>query len=245
MADRPHSECGQRPGTRGRYERALRYVPVPSYILDTLRHRPVDRILPPSSFWATSAAGTSPPSSARRTAVTPAELFARKILGTAAATEANGVLVSTAGKRLAVEINAVPLMGGERVVGVFGLLTGPPHDAPRDVRRAPDAAQAVFLRLLDEGLDKADLAQDLHLSPETVRNPVPPSPRRARGELPAGGRRRRTRPRRRARRAVDWSCRCPSPPPSAGAKRHTGVEVMTGTGSTGSSSASRRACAMA
>jgi hypothetical protein len=53
------------------------------------------------------------------------ELFTRKVLGTTAATETTGVLVSTGGKRLPLEVSAVPLMGGERVVGVFGLLAAP------------------------------------------------------------------------------------------------------------------------
>src|SRR4030095_8515680 len=58
------------------------------------------------------------------------ELFTRKVLGTAPATEATGTLVSTAGTRVAVEISAVPLMSGERVVGVFGLFDESPDDTP-------------------------------------------------------------------------------------------------------------------
>ena len=38
------------------------------------------------------------------------ELFAQKVLGTSPATEASGVLVSTSGTRVAVELSAVPLM---------------------------------------------------------------------------------------------------------------------------------------
>ena len=34
-------------------------------------------------------------------------------------------MVAADGTRLALEVSAVPLMGGERVVGVFGLLGGP------------------------------------------------------------------------------------------------------------------------
>ena len=46
----------------------------------------------------------------------------RLLLGTALSTEAAGFLVSTAGTRVPVELSAVPLKSGERVVGVFGLL---------------------------------------------------------------------------------------------------------------------------
>ena len=56
------------------------------------------------------------------------ELFSQKVLGSSPATEATGVLVSTAGTRVAVELSAVPLMNGERVVGVFGLIEERPDD---------------------------------------------------------------------------------------------------------------------
>jgi PAS domain S-box-containing protein len=57
------------------------------------------------------------------------EFFSRKVLGTSPATEATGVLVTTAGTRVPVEISAVPLMNGERVVGVFGLIEERPEDS--------------------------------------------------------------------------------------------------------------------
>jgi DNA-binding NarL/FixJ family response regulator len=103
------------------------------------------------------------------------ELFARKVLGTAAATEADAVLVSTAGTRLAVEVSAVPLTGGGRVVGVFGLLTDP-HDAEPSAPSTPPAhltpRQAEVLRLLEQGRSTKQIALELHLSTETVRNHV-------------------------------------------------------------------------
>jgi hypothetical protein len=57
-------------------------------------------------------------------------LFSRKVLGTSPAKDSTGVLVSTAGTRVAVEISSVPLMSGERVVGVFGLFEGRADDKP-------------------------------------------------------------------------------------------------------------------
>ena len=59
------------------------------------------------------------------------ELFAQKMLGTSPATDTTGVLVSTAGTRVPVELSSVPLMNGERVVGVFGLLEGLPDASPQ------------------------------------------------------------------------------------------------------------------
>src|SRR5215471_8921498 len=100
------------------------------------------------------------------------ELFARKVLGTTAATEASGTFVSTGGARIALEVSAVPLIGGERVVGVFGMLnvgheehtsTPPAHLTPR---------QAEVLRLLEQGRSTKQIAQELHLSTDTVKNHV-------------------------------------------------------------------------
>jgi DNA-binding CsgD family transcriptional regulator len=99
------------------------------------------------------------------------QLFARKLLGTVSATETSGVLLSTGGTRIDVEISAVPLGHGDRVVGVFGLLTGhegeqtapPAHLTPRQVE---------VLRLLEQGRSTKQIAQELHLSYDTVKNHV-------------------------------------------------------------------------
>ena len=100
------------------------------------------------------------------------ELFARKLLGTAQATEADAVLVSTAGAHLAVEVSAVPLTGGGRVVGVFGLLTDPREVEPSTPPAHLTPRQAEVLRLLEQGRSTKQIAQELHLSTETVRNHV-------------------------------------------------------------------------
>jgi PAS domain S-box-containing protein len=155
----------------GDMERALADVPVPSYILDTAG---IVRWINPAAEELlgdvrgrhfTAVVGPEDRARAR-------ELFARKVLGTAASTEANGILVSTGGKRVAVEINAVPLIGGERVVGIFGLLTGSAEDAPTTPPPHLTPRQAEVLRLLEQGRSTKQIAQELHLSTETVRNHV-------------------------------------------------------------------------
>ncbi len=98
------------------------------------------------------------------------ELFTRKVLGTASATDATGVLVSSAGNRVAVEISAVPLMGGERVVGVFGLIEGRPDDSTAAPHPHLTPRQVEVLRLLEHGLSTKQIAAELHLSTETVKN---------------------------------------------------------------------------
>ena len=57
-----------------------------------------------------------------------------------AATESSGVFVSSDGTRVALEVSAVPLMGGEHVVGVFRLLTGS-LDEQASTPPAPDLAR--------------------------------------------------------------------------------------------------------
>jgi PAS domain S-box-containing protein len=154
----------------GDAERALAGIPVPSYVLDTAG---VVRWINPAAERLlgdvrgrhfTSVVGPEDRARAK-------ELFARKVLGTTAATETSGVFVSNDGTRVALEVSAVPLMGGERVVGVFGLLTDtlqeasapPAHLTPR---------QAEVLGLLEQGRSTKQIAQELHLSTETVKNHV-------------------------------------------------------------------------
>src|SRR6476660_1527196 len=105
----------------GDVERALTGVPVPSYVLDTAG---VVRWLNPAAerllgdVRGRHFTSVVAPEDSRRAQ----ELFSRKVLGTSPATEATGVLVSTAGSLVAVEISAVPLKSAEKVVGVFGLV---------------------------------------------------------------------------------------------------------------------------
>jgi DNA-binding CsgD family transcriptional regulator len=136
----------------GDVERAVGNVGVPSYVLDT------------NIRWINPAAGrllgnirgrhyTSvvSPEDGRRAR----ELFSKKVIGASPATDSTGVLVSTAGARVGVEISSVPLMNGERVVGVFG--------TPRKFE---------VLGLLEQGRSTKQIAAELHLTTETVRTHI-------------------------------------------------------------------------
>ena len=158
-------------GVGGDVEQALESVGVPSYVLDTTGivrwiNPAAERLL--GDVRGRHFTSVVAPEDSRRAR----ELFSRKVLGTAPATDAPGVLRSTAGTRVAVEISAVPLKNGERVVGVFGLLRNalttaptapPPHLTPRQVE---------VLRLLEQGRSTKQIAAELHLSTETVRNHI-------------------------------------------------------------------------
>ena len=94
------------------------------------------------------------------------------MLGTEAVTDSDAVLVATDGTRVAVEISSVPLVDGGRVVGVFGQLVEQHDEPPRELHPGLTPRQAQVLRLLEHGHSTKQIAQELHLSTETVRNHV-------------------------------------------------------------------------
>jgi PAS domain S-box-containing protein len=100
------------------------------------------------------------------------ELFARKIVGGTSATDAGVVIIDRDGRRVGVEITSVPVYDGEHVVGVFGQVSDvieEPHAHPQ-LDLTP--RQAEVLELLERGRSTKEIASELHLSTETVRNHV-------------------------------------------------------------------------
>jgi len=153
----------------GDVERALESVGVPSYVLDTRGF--VRWINPAAERLLGDIRGkhyTSVVAAEDRRRA--GELFTRKVLGTAPATEATGALVSTDGKRVTVELSAVALMSGEQVVGVFGLVGGPLEEDPVAAHPELTPRQTEVLRLLQQGRSTRQIADELHLSTETVKN---------------------------------------------------------------------------
>ncbi len=100
------------------------------------------------------------------------ELFVRKIVGNTKVTDAPVVVVDADGRRVGVEVSSVPLRQGEHVIGVFGQVSKvveEPHPHP-DLHLTP--RQAEVLQLLERGRSTVQIAEELHLSRETVRNHV-------------------------------------------------------------------------
>ena len=159
-------------GVGGDVEQALQRVSVPAYVIDTTGivrwiNPAAERLLGDirgRQFTSVIAPEDRPGARDR---------FTQKMLGTAPTSEATGHLVPTAGTRVQVEVSSVQLKNGETVVGVFGLIeerpddhttrTPPPHLTPRQVE---------VLRLLEQGRSTKQIAAELHLSTETVRNHV-------------------------------------------------------------------------
>ena len=151
---------------------ALERVNVPSYVLDTTGV--VRWINPAAKRLVGDVVGQQFTS-----VVTPAtrrrsqEMFMQKVLGTASVTDAELVLLDGAGGQVAVEVTSVPLLRGGRVVGVFGQATNLPDEHLPPPAHAPlTRRQAEVLRLLEAGRSTQQIAEELHLSRETVRNHV-------------------------------------------------------------------------
>jgi len=155
----------------GDIEHALENVGVPSYVLDETGvvrwiNAAAERLV--GDVRGRHFTSVVAPEDSRRAR----ELFSQKVLGTTPATEAAGVLMSTAGARVAVELSAVPLMNGERVVGVFGLIEERPDDGATAPPPHLTPRQVEVLRLLEQGRSTKQIAAELHLSTETVRNHI-------------------------------------------------------------------------
>ena len=100
------------------------------------------------------------------------EHFVRKLVGTENVTDARAVLVDAEGRRVGVEISSVPLMEGDRIVGVFGQLPGVDTESPEPPPAHLTPRQVEVLSMLQRGASTDQIARELHLSTETVRNHV-------------------------------------------------------------------------
>jgi PAS domain S-box-containing protein len=100
------------------------------------------------------------------------EQFARKIAGTAKVTDAEVTLRGADGDRISVDISSVPLTDGHRCVGVFGQCSDVEEVAEHPVPHHLTPRQSEVLRLLVRGYSTHQIARELHLSPETVRNHI-------------------------------------------------------------------------
>jgi len=151
---------------------ALEKVRVPSYIID--RHGIVRWVNPAAREIVGDVRGRQftsvlSPEENRRAR----EIFARNITGAVERSDNEVVVVGMHGERITVDISAVPLRDGDQVIGMFGQVvdiqieqappTAHPHLTPR---------QTEVLRLLEHGRSTNQIAAELHLSTETVRNHI-------------------------------------------------------------------------
>jgi len=150
---------------------ALEDVNVPSYIVD--RFGIIRWLNPAAEKLVGDARGRQQASVvAPEYAREAKESFTRKLLGTERATDGTVVLLDADGERVQVQISSVPLYEGGRIVGVFGLVPQRESTAPPDPHPHLTPRQNQILHLLAHGRSTAQIAAELHLSTDTVRNHV-------------------------------------------------------------------------
>jgi PAS domain S-box-containing protein len=154
----------------GDVENALEQINIPSYVLDT--SGVIRWINPAAQRLVGDVRGRQftsvvAPEDARRSR----EVFAQKVVGGLTSTDAEVTLIDGDGERFAVEVCSVRLTEGGRVIGVFGQVI---HDVEPAAIPHPHLTtrQDEVLQLLEHGRSTKQIADELHLSRETVRNHV-------------------------------------------------------------------------
>lgn len=152
-------------------EEALEHLNVPSYVID--ESGIIRWINPAAERLVGNVRGRQFTSVVAPEEKTRArDEFAKKVYGGATTTDADVVLVDDTGNRVMVEVHSVRLRRGDRVVGVFGQLEHEPMSEPVGALSALTPRQSEILRLLEHGRSTDQIAEELHLSRETVRNHV-------------------------------------------------------------------------
>jgi PAS domain S-box-containing protein len=150
---------------------ALEHVNVPSYLIDPAG---IIRWINPAARGLVGAVEGRQFTSvvAHEDTLRARELFARKLLGNTESTDAPVVLLGEGGRRVPVEVSSVPLMRGEHVVAVFGQVSDVIEEPQPHPELQLTPRQAEVLRLLERGRTTEQIAEELHLSRETVRNHI-------------------------------------------------------------------------
>jgi PAS domain S-box-containing protein len=153
-------------------EEALEHINVPSYVLDD--NGIIRWINPAAERLVGNVRGkhftsvVAPEEKSRAQ-----DAFAKKVFGTLKTTDdADVVVLDEYGNRVSVEVNSVQLRRGNRVVGVFGQVEHEPSSEPVEALAALTPRQSEILRLLEHGRSTHQIAEELHLSRETVRNHI-------------------------------------------------------------------------
>jgi PAS domain S-box-containing protein len=152
-------------------EGALERVRVPAYVID--RHGIIRWINPAAERLVGDVRGRQltsalAPEEHRR----GREIFTRNLLGPPEGSDNRGVLLNAEGERFTAELSAVPLESGGQVIGVFGQFKDVEEEPPVAPHPKLTPRQGEVLRLLEQGRSTEQIANDLHLSIETVRNHI-------------------------------------------------------------------------
>jgi PAS domain S-box-containing protein len=159
-------------GIGGDIEDAIQRVRVPAYIIDA--HGIIRWLNPAAQRIVGDVRGRHlttvvAPEETRRAQ----EIFTRNLMGPPEGSDNKVVAIGADGERVSGEVSAVPLRRGGHVIGVFGQVLDiedeppPPPPHPHLTPR-----QSEVLRLLERGRSTEQIADELQLSIETVRNHV-------------------------------------------------------------------------
>jgi PAS domain S-box-containing protein len=152
-------------------EAALGHVRVPAYVIDKFG---VVRWLNPAAekivgdVRGQQMTSVLAPEERRR----GREIFIRNLNGPPEGSENRAVALTDEGERIEVELCAVPLKQGGRLFGVFGLVKDVEEQPPATPHPHLTPRQIEILHLLEQGRSTAQIAGQLHLSIETVRNHI-------------------------------------------------------------------------
>jgi PAS domain S-box-containing protein len=100
------------------------------------------------------------------------EIFHRNLTGPPEGSDNKGVVLDASGERVTVELSAVPLTRDHHVIGVFGQVLSVDEQTPPPPPPNLTPRQVEVLRLLEQGRSTEQIAGELHLSLETVRNHI-------------------------------------------------------------------------
>ncbi len=155
----------------GDVEAALEEVSVPTYVIDA--HGVIRWVNPAARRLVGDVRGRQFTSvvSAEETH-RAREVFARNITGAPRHKDHEVVLLGADGDRVGVEISSVPLYRGDRVIGVFGQVVDVDEDEPPEPHPHLTPRQTEVLRMLERGRSTEQIAGELQLSVETVRNHI-------------------------------------------------------------------------
>ena len=153
-------------------EGALHRVRVPAYVID--RHGIIRWLNPAAKRLVGDAVGRQmtsvlAPEEERR----GREIFTRNLMGPPEGSDNRGVFLGPDGERFTMEVSGVPLSRGDHVIGVFGQVKDVEEDeAPPTPHPSLTPRQTEVLRLLERGHSTDQIADELYLSIETVRNHI-------------------------------------------------------------------------
>lgn len=101
------------------------------------------------------------------------EIFTRNLLGPPDGSDNRAALLGADGERFTAELSAVPLARGGHAIGVFGQAKVVDETQPAPAPH-PNLTprQVETLRLLQRGRSTEQMANELHVSPDTVRNHI-------------------------------------------------------------------------